>query len=507
MRNSPRRWWALGALTLAVLAGGLDGTILSVALPTLAKALSATQTDLQWFTSGYLLVLAAAMLPAGLLGDRFGRKRVLIGSLMLFGLGSIACAFSPSPAAFIAARTLLGLACAGLIVMALSALTVLFDEQERPKAVGVWGAANFLATPIGPVLGGWLLTRYWWGWVFLMNVPVVLLGLVAAILLVPESRAARRPHVDLPGIILSSGGLSIITFGLIQAGRYGWIDAGTLGPLAAGALVLGAFGWWETRIPEPLVDFGLFRSASFTWGVLLAAAGVLAMVGVLFTMPQYFQGVAGTDAMGSGLRLLPLVGGLVLGAVPADRVAARVGRKLTVAAGFVVEAGALLAATRTATDSTESFIGAWMAALGFGMGLSLATAASAALGELTEERSGVGSAVMQALQKLGGPFGAAILGSVLADVYRHDVVTSGLTEPAAAGVRDSFFTGLLLSEKLHSAALLDSVRSAFVNGMDEALLVSAGIAVLGGLLALAFLPARAAAASSEGVIQAAAAVP
>src|ERR1051326_6788903 len=215
------RWWALGALMLAVLAVGLDGTVLSVALPTLAGALRASESDLQWFTSGYLLVLAAAMLPAGLLGDRYGRKMVLLGALALFGLGSAACAYAPSSGAFIAARVVLGLAGAGVIVMVLSALTVLFTEEERPRAVGIWAAANFLAMPIGPILGGWLLTNYWWGWVFLMNVPVALLGLVAALALVPESRAPGRPALDLVGITTSTAGLVGVTYGLIEAGRNG----------------------------------------------------------------------------------------------------------------------------------------------------------------------------------------------------------------------------------------------------------------------------------------------
>ncbi|HEY7982763.1 MAG TPA: MFS transporter, partial [Ktedonobacterales bacterium] len=191
-----RKWWALGALMLAVLAIGLDGTVLSVALPTLAGALNASESDLQWFSSGYLLVLAAAMLPMGLLGDRFGRKKVLLGALLLFAAGSAACAYATTPAEFIAARAVLGLAGAGIIVMALSALTVLFSEAERPRAVSVWAAANFLALPIGPILGGWLLTNYWWGWVFLLNVPVALVGLLAALALVPESRASERPGLD-----------------------------------------------------------------------------------------------------------------------------------------------------------------------------------------------------------------------------------------------------------------------------------------------------------------------
>ncbi len=491
-----RRWWALGALTLAVLAVGLDGTVLSVALPTLANALHASESDLQWFSSGYLLVLAAAMLPAGLLGDRYGRKKVMLTSLFLFGAGSVACAYAPSAGAFIAARMVLGLAGAGIIVMALSALTVLFTEEERPRAVGIWAAANFLALPIGPILGGWLLTHYWWGWVFLLNVPVALVGLVATFALVPESRAAQRPGLDPVGVVASTAGLVGVTYGLIETGQNGWGDASALVPMIAGFVVLVGFFLWERWLSlrpggQPLVDPALFRSASFTWGVILAATAGLAMIGVLFTLPQFFQGVLGTDAMGSGARLLPLIGGLVVGAVPADRIARVVGAKLTVALGFtLLAAGALLGAT-TGVGSSDGFVAAWMALVGAGMGLTLATAASAALSELPQERSGVGAAVMQAFQKIGAPFGVAILGSVLSSVYQAQLHLAGLPSAVAHVVKESLFGGLAVAHQLGSAPLLESVRAAFVQGMDVALLVSAGIAAAGIALTLAFLPGRA----------------
>src|SRR5260370_610728 len=191
-----RRWWAAGAITLGVLAVGLDVTVLSVALPTLAVALKASESDLQWFSSGYALALAAGMLPARGLGGRIGRKRIMIGALLLFGAGSIASAYSPNAAAFVAARVVLGAAGAALVVMTLSIFAVLFSEDERPRAVGVWAAANFLALPIGPILGGWLLTHYWWGWIFLMNAPVAAVGLIAVGILVAESRAPERPALD-----------------------------------------------------------------------------------------------------------------------------------------------------------------------------------------------------------------------------------------------------------------------------------------------------------------------
>lgn len=490
-----RRWWALGALTLAVLAVGLDGTVLSVALPTLATALHASESDLQWFSSGYLLVLAATMLPAGLLGDRFGRKKVLLGALLLFGAGSAACAYAPTAAAFIAARSVLGLAGAGIVVMALSALTVLFSEEERPRAVGIWAAGNFLALPIGPLLGGWLLTHSWWGWVFLMNVPVSLVGLIAAFALVPESRAPWRPGLDAVGMVASIAGLVGVTYGLIEAGQHGWGGADALAPIAVGLAVLVGFFVWEQRLSrrpdgQPLIDPVLFRSASFTWGVILAATAGLAMIGVLFTLPQYFQGVQGTDAMGSGLRLLPLIGGLVAGAVPADRLARLVGSKITVALGFALLAASMVAGATTTVGSGAGLIAAWMVVLGVGLGLTFATSSSAALSELPTERSGVGSAVMQAVQKVGGPFGTAILGSVLSSAYQAQLHLATLPPTAATVVKESLFGGLAVARQLGSAPLRVAVRAAFVHGMDVSLVVAAGIALVGFVLALVFLPRR-----------------
>ena len=496
MSNATARWWALGAVQLAVLAVGLDITVLSVALPTLATALHASESDLQWFSSGYTLVLAAAMLPAGLLGDRYGRKKVMLIALALFGVGSAACAYAPSASAFLVARLALGLAGAGVIVMAVSALTVLFKEEERPRAVAVWAGANFLAMPLGPIVGGWLLSNYWWGWVFLINVPVALVGLVAALVLVPESRAPERPGLDPVGVAASSAGLVGVTYGLIEAGRIGWGSAGALAPIGGGLVVLAGLFLWERRLSrlpggQPLIELALFRSASFTWGLVLMTIGTLAMVGVLFTMPQYYQGVLGTDAMGSGLRLLPLVGGLVVGLLPAARMTRLMGAKFTVALGFAVLAAGMIAGATTSLESSDAFLLAWMTVVGIGFGLSFATVASAALSELSAERSGVGSAMLQALKNVGAPLGAAVLGSALISTYRADLPLVALPAAAAKAVREGVFGGVAVAYQLRSVSLLESVRAAFVHGMDVSLMVSAGVAAAGVLVTLAFLPGRA----------------
>jgi Na+/melibiose symporter-like transporter len=304
-------------------------------------------------------------------------------------------------------------------------------------------------------------------------------------------------------MVASTAGLVGVTYGFIEAGRNSWTDASALAPMIAGLAVLVGFVLWEHRLSrrpgdQPLIDLALFRSASFTWGVVLAATAGLAMIGVLFALPQYFQGVLGTDAMGSGLRLLPLIGGLVAGAVPADRIARLVGAKITVALGFVLLAAGMLIGASTGVASGDGFVAMWTIVVGLGLGITFATAASAALSELSEERSGVGSAVMQALQKTGGPFGTAILGSVLSSAYLSQLHLTGLPAAVANAVRESLFGGLVVAGKLHSPALLSMVRGAFVHGMDVSLVVASGIAAVGILLALAFLPARAAPRAGGG---------
>ncbi|HYA44906.1 MAG TPA: MFS transporter, partial [Acidimicrobiales bacterium] len=375
----------------------------------------------------------------------------------------------------------------------------LFTEEERPRAVGIWAAANMVAFPIGPILGGWLLSHYWWGWVFLINVPVALLGFAAVAALVPESRSPLRPGIDKVGIATSSGGLVGTTYGLIQAGQHGWGSAAALGPIMAGLAVVGLFFLWERVLShrpagQPLVDLSLFASPTFTWGVIIFAVLTLAMIGLLFIVPQYLQGVAGATPQGSGLRLLPVVGGLMVGLLPAEQFSKRFGAKLVAAGGFVIFGAGLGLGVRTSASSGEAFIAAWMAIAGVGIGLTLATVASTALVELPEERAGIGSGVLQALKNVGAPLGSAILGSVLSSAYIGHLRLGGLPGPEASAMRESLFKAIGVARSLEpaplSASFLSMVRGAFTQGMDAALAVSVGFSVLGLVLALAFLPAR-----------------
>ncbi|ASR38429.1 multidrug MFS transporter [Prauserella marina] len=486
----PRRWWALGALAVALLALGLDVTILNVALPTLAVDLEASTGELQWFANAYTLVLAAGLLPAGLLGDKFGTKKLLIGAMALFGAASVACAYAGTAELLIAARALLGVGAAFLIPLSMSVLTVLFPGKERAKAIAVWSAAMAVGIPLGPVVGGWLLDNFWWGSVFLVNLPFVAVGVVLLAWLLPDVPGRRGQRIDYVGIVLSVAGLAALTYGLVEAGEQGWGSVEALLPIFAGLAVLAAFVAWLRRVRYPLVELSLFRSAGFTWGAVLATVASFALMGAMFVLPQFFQAVGGTDALETGLRLLPVVGGLIVGVPIADRLRAAFGAKVVVAAGFVIMAAGLALGTTTEVSDGYGFVAVWVSVIGIGLGFTLPPSMDVAMGALRSERSGVGSGMLQAMRQVGGTLGVAILGTVLAASYRAGVDTAGIPAKAAAAVEDTAAAGVSVADQLGSPVLLTSVREAFVGGMTSTLWVCAGVAVVGAVLTLAFLPPR-----------------
>jgi DHA2 family multidrug resistance protein-like MFS transporter len=494
MVTSTSRWYALAALALSTLAIGLDTTILSVALPTLSRDLHASTGDLQWFTNAYLLVLAAVLLPAGMLGDRFGRKKLLLGALFVFGAASAACAWADSTGQLIAARTVLGLGAAVLMPLSGAVLTVLFDDKDRSRALSIWLTASALGIPLGPLLGGWLLDNFWWGSVFLINVPLVGVALLAVTLWVPESHGDRARRFDPIGVLLSAAGLVAVTYGIIEAGDRGWGDARSLSTVIGGVVLLLAFVGWQRRNRAPLVDLDLFRSRAFTGGAVLATLASFAMLGLLFALPQYFSAVGGQDAFGSGLRLLPVIGGLLIGARTAEKIAARIGNRLVIAAGLALITAAMVVGSLTSASSGYGFVAAWITAAGIGLGFTLPPSMDVALGALTPERSGVGNGLLQAMRQVGGAIGVAVLGTVLSGAYRDE-----LPSAAPPVARESAASGVAAAG--HDPGLLHAVQSAFTHGMDVSLLVAAAIAGAGAILALFLLPGRVAAAPVEGARQ------
>jgi DHA2 family multidrug resistance protein-like MFS transporter len=500
-----RRWWALGALAISVLVVGLDLFVLSLALPTLAVDLHASTSDLQWFVDSYSLVLAAALLPAGLLGDRIGRKRLLIGALVVFGVASLACAYSSSTGELIAARAVLGLAAAVILPLALAVLPVMFTPAERPRAIAIVGGATFIGYPLGPILGGWLLDNYWWGSVFLINVPIVVLALVAVVFLMPESRGSGKFRIDVTGVVISSFGLVALTYGVIRAGQDGWSDSPAIGTLVAGAVAVAAFVAWERHVGrrggQPLVDLTLFRSAGFTWGTTLSTMISFALFGLTFAMPQFFLDVKGLNSLASGVRMLPLIGGLAIGLGIGQRLQSPrksrdggadrpplAGARLVGAGGFAIMGAALAIGTATSAGSGTGFVSAWFAVTGLGLGLAMPTMLNAALSALTPERSGSGSALMTAMRQVGATIGVAVLGTVLNSVYRSKLVLSGLPADVTAAARSSVGAGVSVALRLRSPLLLNAVHAGYASGVDVMLWVCAAIAITAAALAALFLP-------------------
>ncbi|WP_067476821.1 DHA2 family efflux MFS transporter permease subunit [Actinomadura hibisca] len=485
----PRRWWGLGALALALLALGFDLTILNVALPTLSAELHAGTSALQWIVDSYVLVFAALLLPAGLLGDRFGRKRLLLAGLALFGAASLGGALADGTTGVIVARTCMGLGAAVVLPLSMSMLPAIFPPHERTRAVAVWSASMALGLPLGPLLGGWLLEHYWWGSIFLVNVPVVVLGGLAVAFLLPESRDPAAPRVDVPGAALSMAGLVALVYGVIEGPVRGWADPLTLGAVLGGLALLAAFVRWESRAAEPLVDVALFRDRVFVGSVSAAVIGTLVMSGALFVLPQYLQVVRGHDAFGTGLRLIPMLAGLMAGGLLTDRLVPRTGAKPVMTAGLLTLTAGLGAGAFTGADDAYTFTGAWLGVMGLGIGMTLVPAMDAVLARLPDGQAGRGSGLVQTLRQTAAALGVAGLGSLVSSVYRGEVSTGGLPEEAAVLARDSIGGAASAAARLGDPALLASARDAYVSGMDAALAVCALATFVTGLLLWVFLPA------------------
>ncbi|GIM63228.1 MFS transporter [Planomonospora venezuelensis] len=488
--DDPRRWWALAALALAVLTLGFDITIMNVALPTIATELEVGTDTLQWMVNAYVLVIAGLMLTCGALGDRYGRKRLLLIGLGVFGISSAVAAGVDSAALVIAARGVMGLGAAIMMPVAFAVLAALFGPAERGKAVALLVMGLGIGIPLGPIIGGYLLEHFWWGSIFLINVPIAIIGAIAIAFLLPESRdpSPRRP--DVVGAVLSTAGLTSLVYGVIEAPARGWSDPATLGPITAGLVVLTGFVAWELRVRDPMIDLHLFARPQFLWASIAGVLVTFGMLGLLFVVPQYLQFVAGHDALGTGIRLLPLIGGLVLGAPAGERLAAHTGYRVPVSAGLAVLAASAALGAFTDLESGYGFISAWLTIAGLGIGMALAPAMDAVLDALPTEHAGSGTAITMTLRQTGGALGVALLGSLLAEGYADRVNTAGLPAEAAAAARESIAGALAAATRLGEPGVAASAQVAYLHGMTLVLVATAVTAGLSALLTTLFLPGR-----------------
>ncbi len=494
-----RRWSTLAVLCVSLLVIGIDNTILNVALPTLVEDLHATASQQQWIVDTYVLVFASLLLTAGMLADRFGRRGVLQAGLVVFGLGSAAAAFAGSSGALIAARAVMGIGGAAIMPATLSILTNVFtDAQERARAIGVWAGVAGLGIAIGPVTGGWLLEHFWWGSVFLVNLPIVVIAVLAGQVLVPTSRDPAPRRLDPAGTVLSFVGLAGVLYGIIEAPSQGWTHGSVVAAFGVGLAMLATFVAWELRSDHPVLDMHFFQNPRFSAASLAITLVFFALFGTIFFLTQYLQFVLGYGTLRAGLAIAPIALALMISAPVAPALTARIGTKAMVATGLAVVAGGLVILSTAQVDSGYALVLATIMVLGIGMGLAMAPATDSIMGSLPREKAGVGSAVNDTTRMVGGSLGVAVLGSLLSAGYHATIDGSAaiakLPPAAAATAHDSLGGAVQVAARLGGTggqSLLNDATQAFVDAMSHAVLAGATVALVGGLIALIWLPARA----------------
>ena len=492
-------WMALTVLCIAVLIVNVDNTILNVALPTLVRRLGATTDELQWIVDAYAMAFGGLLLVGGSLADRFGRKRFFVLGLAVFGGGSLGAAFSGSVGPLIAWRAVMGAGAAMTIPSGLSIVNDLFRAaRARARAIGIWSGTIGLGIAIGPVAGGLLLSRFWWGSVFFVNVPVVVLGIVGTLVFVPESRSSSPNRPDPAGSVLSIVGLGLVLWAIIEGPTRGWASGQVLGVGVAGLVILAGFVAWERAIDHPMLPLGFFGSRRFSVAIVSVGLGLFALFGGLFIMTQFLQFFLGYTPLGAGLRILPIAGILACGALVSPRGVRMIGTKLIAATGLLAIVGGLaqiaVVSTGSATYPSEL---PGMLLVGLGAGLLVPAAIDSVLGAVTQADAGVGSAANSTAMQIGGAIGVAVIGSVLSTRYRGAMqqAIAGRPVPAAAAhaILGSIGGALGFAHVVGGALGAEVTRAAldaFATGSRTALVVGACVTGAGVVVALAALPSR-----------------
>src|SRR6202167_3077059 len=429
----------LGVTCLSVIVINLDLTILNIALPAISAALHAGTGGLQWLVDAYTLVFAGVMLPAGMLGDRLGRKRLLLAGLAVFLAASLWCALADWVAEVVAARALMGLGAGIVFPLSLAVVSAAFGDAVRPTAIGILTAGIALGLPLGPVLGGVLLQHFSWHSVFWINVPAACVTLAAGAVLMPESRNPAAPPLDVLGALLSPVAVMCLVWGFINGPEHGWTAPSTWTLLAGAAVLLAAFAVRERRSANPVIDPALLRDKRFTWGTAATVAVSVALYGLLFVAPQYLQSVLGDDPASAGLRLLPMMAGLLAAGGVAGPAVRSAGTRLTVAAGLTLLAGGLALLGQVHLTTSYAFVAAGLALCGLGAGASIGAAMDVVMAAAGGGEAGIGASLNSALRQASGATAIAVLGSVLSTTYARDLRPALAALPArdAAAARAS----------------------------------------------------------------------
>ncbi|MDF3297244.1 MFS transporter [Streptomyces tropicalis] len=497
-----RRWAILGVLMLSLLIVVLDNSILNVAIKTISTpaptGLGATQSELEWAINAYTLVFAGLLFTAGLVGDRVGRKKVLLGGLVVFGAGSALAAESGSPGQLIAFRALMALGAAFVMPATLAVLMNVFEREEQPKAIGIWAGGVGLAIAIGPITGGLLLDHFWWGSVFLINVPIVVLALVLMLWLVPDSRDPRPGRVDPIGVVLSVVGLVLLVYGIIKGGELAdFTDPKVLATIVAGLAALAAFVVVEKRSDHPSLDVSYFRNRVFSAAMTAIALVFFALMGVTFFAVFYTQSVRGYSPLESGLLMLPLAAAQMIFAPRARLVVDRFGNKATTTAGLLVIAATLASFAGFEADTPIWVLEVVFFLMGTGMAHIMTPTSVVIMQALPREKAGSASALSNTFRQVGGALGIAVLGSVLSTAYRGGI--EGRLALLPPGLRDaageSIEATLGIADRLgpRGQALIGPADDAFLHAMHVTALCGTGVALIGAVVVALFLPGRPAA--------------
>lgn len=486
-----RRWWILGVLCLSLFIIVLDNSILNVALPTIVRELDATNSELQWMVDSYVLVFAGLLLTAGALGDRFGRRGALQIGFAIFGLGSLLSALSDTPSQLIATRAFMGVGAAFIMPATLSIITNLFPPHERGRAIGIWAGVAGLAI-LGPLAGGFLVEHFYWGSIFIVNLPIVAFGLVAGVFLIPTSKDPAAPKLDPVGAVLSIAGLTALVYGIIEAPLRGWTHDSTLLTFALSAGLLAGFFLWERRVEHPMLHLQFFRNPRFTAASGAIAFTFFAMFGSIFVFTQYFQFVLDYTALQTGVRLMPWAVTMMIVAPNSPRLVERIGTKIVVSTGLTLLALGLIAMAGVDASSSYASIVWRLVIMATGMGLTMAPATESIMGSLPLGKAGVGSAVNDTTRQVGGALGVAVVGSVAASLYSGrvaDAIPADTPRGIAGEIQGSLGFALQAADRI--PGLADAARGGFVDGMHAGVLVAAGAALFGAVVSAIWLPARA----------------
>ncbi|MEU3618589.1 MFS transporter [Streptomyces sp. NPDC006872] len=478
----PDRWLALSVLVLAVLLVAVDATVLGLATPYISEDLGPSGTQLLWIGDVYSFVIAGLLVSMGSLGDRIGRKRILLVGATAFGLISVLNAYATTPETMIAARALLGVAGATLMPATLALIRNLFhDPRERSLAVGIWGATASAGTAVGPIVGGFLLEHFWWGSVFLINLPVMVVLVVVGLKTLPESKNPDPGPWDLVSVVLSLVGMIAVVYAVKEAASHG----PTWEPLTAGLLGAAALHGFVRRqltLPKPLLDMRLFRKPGFSGAVLADMLTVLGMSGLVFFLSQYLQLVQGRRPLEAGLAELPAAVGAVAAGLIAGRTARRYSVRAVVSGGLAAIGLALAALTTIDATTGYPILGAALLAVGIGAGFSFTVTSDVILSSVPKEQAGAASAVSETAYELGAALGIAVLGSIVTGVYRGFPSPTGTPE----GAHESLGGAVEAAGHMSTPAaetMLTSAREAFVNGLSVASGVGAAILLATALAA------------------------